>query len=142
MTSQSSDLRFREIFNANVSGIEAYCRRRLPADQVGDAVSETFLVAWRRIDDVPEGAEARLWLFGVARRVVANALRSTGRSERLHLKLVHEHQPTHTTVANHADNGVVLDALSTLSDDDQELLRLLAWAVSYTHLTLPTTPYV
>ncbi len=124
MTSTSSDLRFREIFNANVAGIEAYCRRRLSPDAVADAVSETFLVAWRRIDSVPDGHEARLWLFGVARRVVANVNRSADRSERLHLRLVHERPNASTHTEGHE---VVLDALSTLSDDDQELLRLLAW---------------
>jgi RNA polymerase sigma-70 factor (ECF subfamily) len=35
-------------------------------------VAETFTVAWRRIADVPSGQDARAWLYGVARRVLAN----------------------------------------------------------------------
>lgn len=37
-----------------------------------DAVAETFLVAWRRLPEVPSGEEARPWLYGVARRTLAN----------------------------------------------------------------------
>ncbi len=40
-------------------------------------MAETFLVAWRRLDDVP--ADALPWLYGVARRVLANERRSAGR---------------------------------------------------------------
>lgn len=131
MTNQSSDLRFHEIFHTNVGAIEAYARRRLPADHVSDAVSETFLVAWRRLDDVPDGAEARLWLFGIARRIVANLRRSGVRAERLHLKLVQQHgvasQPASPDDASAHQRDRVIDALATLSEDDQELLRLLAW---------------
>jgi len=37
-------------------------------DLVEDVVAETFLVAWRRLDDIP--AEARPWLLGVARKTL------------------------------------------------------------------------
>lgn len=53
-----------------------------PAD-AADAVAETFLVAWRRLGEVPDGREARLWLFGVCRRVLANHRR--GELRRRHL---------------------------------------------------------
>ena len=45
-------------------------------EDAADVVAETFLVAWRRLGEVPNGAEARLWLHGVARRVIANLDRS------------------------------------------------------------------
>ncbi|CAN5440335.1 hypothetical protein BH24ACT9_BH24ACT9_03500 [soil metagenome] len=38
-----------------------------------------MLVAWRRIDDVPTGEEARPWLYGVARKVLgAGTARTDG----------------------------------------------------------------
>ncbi len=46
-------------------------------------VAETFLVAWRRSADLPRDDEVRLWLYGVARRVLANHHRSGIRRERL-----------------------------------------------------------
>ncbi|GAA1032330.1 hypothetical protein GCM10009557_30480 [Virgisporangium ochraceum] len=57
-------------------------RRRVDDDSAADLVAEIFAVAWRRIHDVPR-ADARLWLFGVGRNVVANHLRGSGRAYRL-----------------------------------------------------------
>ena len=60
-----------------------YCSRRLGVQEANDAAAEVFLVAWRKIDQVPIGADARMWLYGVARNVVRNASRSARRRERL-----------------------------------------------------------
>ena len=51
-----SEAKFVNIFRRYRRPIQAYCTRRTPGSQVDDAVAETFLVAWRRLDDVPEGA--------------------------------------------------------------------------------------
>ncbi len=32
-----------------------------------DVVAGTFVIIWRKIDELPPGAEARLWVYGVAR---------------------------------------------------------------------------
>jgi hypothetical protein len=50
-------------------------------------VAEVFLIAWRRLDDVPFGNEARPWLFATARRVLANQGRANARRRRLSEKL-------------------------------------------------------
>ena len=111
--------------------IRSYCLRRLPLSEVNDAVAEVFLVVWRRIDDVPDGDEARLWLYGTARNVVRNTHRSARRRTRLNGKL----RPLQTTteantetlvVRRSADNDV-LDALAELRRADQEILRLSFW---------------
>lgn len=120
--------RFRSIYDAAYDDVWAYCRRRAPAAAAEDAVAETFTVAWRRLDDVPPPPGARPWLFGVARRVLANQRRGDQRRQRLHLRLVHD---SSRRVAAGADQeaglSAVMEALGTLSDDDQELLRLVAW---------------
>ena len=69
----SAEERFTALFEATRLPLLAYAVRRVadPAD-AADVVAETYLVAWRRLDDVPAGACARPWLFGVARRVLAN----------------------------------------------------------------------
>ena len=68
----SAEERFTALFEATRLPLLAYAVRRVadPAD-AADVVAETYLVAWRRLDDVPAGADARPWLFGVARRVLA-----------------------------------------------------------------------
>jgi len=51
-------------------------RRTDNTDDAADVLAETFLAAWRRLDEVPRGDEARLWLYGTARRVLANHRRA------------------------------------------------------------------
>jgi RNA polymerase sigma-70 factor, ECF subfamily len=46
-------------------------------------MAETFLTSWRRLEEVPPGPEARLWLYGVARRVLANHHRGQRRRSAL-----------------------------------------------------------
>jgi hypothetical protein len=45
-------------------------RRTTSPDDAADILAETFLTAWRRLDELPSGEEAGLWLYGVARRGV------------------------------------------------------------------------
>ena len=128
--SASEAERFERLFSANVKAILAYALRRTrsPAD-AADVVAETMLVAWRRIGDVPPGDAARLWLFGVARQVVANSARGNRRRDNLTERLTAavssaiESAPTDLVVAS-LD---VRAALGHLDEDDQELLRLSSW---------------
>ena len=129
--SPSNDAKFRGIFDAHFVEVQRYCVRRLSAVDANDATSEVFLVAWRRIEAVPDGDEALPWLIGVARNVVRNAVRSTIRSVRLASK-VSDHttweQPgPETQVVMGTQFEEVQAALSTLSDDDQEVIRLRTW---------------
>ena len=57
--------RFEAVFTAHSGVIYAYARRRVTKEEAEDVVSEAFLVAWRRLDDLP--AEPVPWLIGVAR---------------------------------------------------------------------------
>lgn len=129
--SPSNDAKFRGIFDAYFVEVRRYCVRRLSAADANDATSEVFLVAWRRIEAVPEGDEALPWLIGVARNVVRNVVRSNTRSVRLVSKV-----GDHTTaqvpgpeiqVVMDAQFEEVQAALAGLSDDDQELIRLRTW---------------
>jgi len=76
----SPEERFAALFNRTHRPLLAYAVRRVtdPAD-AADIVAETFLVAWRRLDEVPPDEQARPWLFGVARRVLANYYRGEHR---------------------------------------------------------------
>ena len=122
----SPEERFAVLFNRTHQPLLAYAVRRVadPAD-AADIVAETFLVAWRRLDEVPPDEQARPWLFGVARRVLANYYRGEHRrlalGERLRTSL-HEVVPPPQVGAT-----VVEIAMERLSPDDRELLRLVAW---------------
>src|SRR5262249_25660963 len=84
----TSRSRFEALYAAHGRAILGSALRRVsrPAD-AADVVAEPFLVAWRRLDDVPPGAEARPWLSGVARRTLANHRRGERRRQRLGQRL-------------------------------------------------------
>src|SRR5690242_18532311 len=69
--------RFDQLFAAHYGAVRAYVVRRSGAAPGDDVLSETFLVAWRRLDAVPE--DGLPWLLGVARRVLANQRRGAAR---------------------------------------------------------------
>ena len=77
--SPRTDAKFRRIYDGYLVAIPSYCLRRLPTSDANDAVAEAFLVVWRRIDDVPDGDEASLWLYGIAHNVVRNVDRAARR---------------------------------------------------------------
>ena len=72
--------RFEALFAAYSSDVVAYCGWRAgSASDAQDAVADVFLTAWRRLDELPEGDAARVWLYATARRVLANQRRSLRR---------------------------------------------------------------
>jgi RNA polymerase sigma-70 factor (ECF subfamily) len=58
----------------------AYLQRRVGADEAPDLLGETMVVAWRRVDELPNDPEqARMWLFGIARATLLNHSRGERR---------------------------------------------------------------
>jgi len=120
---------FRALFDAHCRPVLAYALRRVgePAD-AADVVAETFLVAWRRRGEVPPGAAARPWLFGVARRVLANQRRGVRRRSALadRLRAQVAAQPVPDPADGAAAASAVRQALRRLDPDDREVLLLTA----------------
>jgi hypothetical protein len=80
--------RFDALFASYSSDIVAYCGWRADsASEAQDAAAEVFLTAWRRLDALPEGDAARVWLYATARRVIANQRRSSRRRDALYQRL-------------------------------------------------------
>jgi len=113
-----------------VRAITAYSARRTTPEHIEDVVSETFLVAWRRIDDIDEET-ALLWLYGVARRVLGHEWRSTERRRRLATRLGTARSTTRPgpedTALIDQEVGQVLEAAESLNPSDAEILRLAGW---------------
>ena len=84
-----------------------------------------FATAWRRRADLPaDPDEVRPWLFGIARRCLANANRSTHRASRLGVR---SRPPGPTSppdpAAQHDDraqNRQLRNALEQLADGDRD----------------------
>jgi RNA polymerase sigma-70 factor (ECF subfamily) len=126
-TSPKGDLaRFESLFSAHRHQVLAYALRRTAiAADAEDVTAETFTIAWRRLTEVPP--EPLPWLYGVARRILANQRRSSGRRLALFERLRPDPDvPTPIVLGEDADTPAMV-ALRRLRPDDQEILRLLAW---------------
>ena len=126
-----NDQKFRGLYDHYFVALRSYCLRRLPVSEVNDAVAETFLVVWRRIDDVPAGSAVRPWIYTIAKNVIRNADRSKRRRARLNLRidwLRPTPEPTpETLVVISTENDEVLRMLAELRPVDHEILRLSFW---------------
>jgi RNA polymerase sigma-70 factor (ECF subfamily) len=123
----AAEAQFARLYADYSRDVLAYALPRAAgSDDAADVVAETFLVAWRRARDIPPGAEARLWLLGVARRVLANQRRGDGRRTRLAERLQDQLRDAPVTQPSASDR-TVLRALERLSEDDRELLLLAGW---------------
>ena len=122
-----AEVRFSQLYRDHEREILRYAlRRSADPEDAADVVAETFLVAWRRLGDVPLGEEARLWLYATARRVLANHKRGAGRRTRLAERLREELRRQLPTQPSPEPRGV-LAALAGMKDSDRELLMLVGW---------------
>ena len=124
-----AEARLSRLYRDHGREITGYALRRAAGpEDAANVVAETFLVAWRRLGEVPVDEEARLWLYGVARRVLANQHRAERRRTKLGRRLA---ESLRTELATDAVPGgeaaEVLRAMARLGDEDRELLLLVSW---------------
>ena len=123
--------RFETLYRRYQRPVLAYAMRRADRVEALDIAADTFLVAWRRIDDVPTGDATLPWLYGTARRVLANHRRSATRAGSLRHRVAGaspEPSPTpEAIVVRRAEDQEMLSAIATLRPEDREVLRLTIW---------------
>ena len=117
--------RLEALFLEHADAVLAYALRRSDPDTAQEIVSDTFTVAWRRIDEVP--GSALPWLLATARKLLANGRRTANRRDALLLRLAQ--QPTTSD-----DRTVAVDlvlsarsALASLPTAEREAMELIAW---------------
>lgn len=119
---------FEAFYQGHYLEMSGYVRRRVTEHEAGDVLGQIFMVAWRRFDRIPSPPEGRLWLFGVARRCVADSHRSGARRLRLHSRLAQqpfgESSPHESAQPDHARVRV---AMNSLRSHDREVLQLVLW---------------
>lgn len=126
MSQHDASARFESLFDSHYQQVLSYVLRRAPEDIAEDVLAETFIVAWRRFERIPD--DPLPWLLGVARRLIANHLRGDSRRKALIARLsalrVHE-----TTLWEPASSlsPELASALSALSSTEREALLLTAW---------------
>ena len=123
-----SEAEFEALYTAHYQAIAGYVGRRVAAHEADDVIAQVFAVAWRRFDHVPAPPADRLWLFGVARNLVAGQRRSERRRLRLQARLSQDavaaapialpHDPSHEPVRA---------AIGALRPRDREAIQLVLW---------------
>ncbi len=121
---------FRDLYARTYGDVLRFVQRRCHPTHAEDIAAEVYLVAWRRYADLPaDHGERRAWLFGAARKILANARRSEDRRAALGVRL----QDAHDGVAPGAHPDLVAARLDLarawprLSAEHQEALALAFW---------------
>ncbi len=101
-------------------------RRLNDRSSCDDVVAETFLIAWRRWEDLPAPDKELAWLYSIAFRVLSNYRRSRDRRDRLHTRLSLEREPSEgDDVA--VDTEAILRAIAELRASEREILEFVYW---------------
>jgi RNA polymerase sigma-70 factor (ECF subfamily) len=128
---EEPEARLTRLFEQHHASVLAYATRRVGSTAAAaDVAAETFAVAWRRLDDVPEPG-ALPWLLATARRVLLASVRSEARRGDREVRSADRSTDAGRNAPDHAalvaDRDVVLRALDRVSEPDRELLLLVAW---------------
>jgi len=118
--------RFTALYDACYHRILGYAQRRISRDDAVDIVAETFAIAWRRLDDVPQGERALYWLYATARRVLANHRRAESRRANLTNAIANEPLSQGSPATNDESRRAAA-ALAQLREPERDLLLLVAW---------------
>jgi RNA polymerase sigma-70 factor, ECF subfamily len=116
---------FEALFRDMRAPLLGYLTRRAPSEDATDLLAEVYLVAWHRRADLPSGEERRLWLYGVARRLLAEHHRHS--LQRTDAEGEAGEPPTTERRNDDRRDEVVRRALDSLSHVDRELVTLTTW---------------
>ncbi|AEE44507.1 RNA polymerase sigma factor [Cellulomonas fimi] len=129
MSHHDDTLRLAALWDRYAARVQAYALRHVDPDTAQEVVSETFLVAWRRLVDVP--GDPLPWLLVVARNTVANQRRSQHRARVVadEVARLERVMPAHDEHAGAlvVERDALLRALAALSAREREALLLVAW---------------
>ena len=125
MDEQTRRARFEEIAPTLIEPLRRFLARRTDPATADDVLSDTLLVCWRRLEELP--AEPLPWAYGVARNCLANAERSTRRQQRVSARIATVEPPEQSVPGPEAGDGRLGEAMAALRPQDAELLRLWAW---------------
>lgn len=111
------------LYERYADAVHRYALRRSDPESAEEVTAQVFMVAWRRRSAVPE--DALPWLYGVARKALADQRRGAARRKRLGERLGRE--PVDETPGPELIDEGLAGALRRLSQDDREALLLRYW---------------
>lgn len=126
--SQLDGAGFEALYRATRGDLLGYLLRRTAGpEEAADLLAETYLVAWEKLDKLPAGQEARLWLFGVARNLSLQRHRRTRVAGALVERLARELRAGAAAVPDSPRDDELWAALDALPARDREVIALTAW---------------
>jgi RNA polymerase sigma factor (sigma-70 family) len=121
------EARFRALFDTAYAPLCRYARHRgMAGADAEDLVAQTLEIAWRRIEDVPV-ADPLPWLFAVARNLWRNQVRLARRRSEILARFRASPPAAAGDDPAGLEPGLLRAAMASLSEGDQEVLRLVAW---------------
>ncbi len=121
--------RFTELYDEHYRPVLRYALQHADPEYAEDVASETFLIAWRRLADVPEPPLP--WLLGVARNLLRQQFGRARRRRRLADQisaLTTEADLYAWDTGEHVvERAAALDAFGSLRGADVEALTLVTW---------------
>ncbi|MFF8973633.1 RNA polymerase sigma factor [Streptomyces sp. NPDC014995] len=118
--------RFTAIYDGCRQRVWAYVVSPAGRQVADEVVNETFTVAWRRLDDVPEPPLP--WLLVVARTILRDSVRAEARHASPAAELMSWAERAEADISKDvSEHNALLKALVTLPEDDRELLILASW---------------
>jgi RNA polymerase sigma factor (sigma-70 family) len=119
--------RFSSLYREHYRSVWAYAVRRTDSEaDAADVVADVFTTAWRRLSEVPDPPADLLWLYGVARRVVAGKRRSARRMVRLVARLQSTAEPASAGTGGQVPDRL-LEAVAMLRPAEREAIKLVHW---------------
>jgi RNA polymerase sigma-70 factor (ECF subfamily) len=127
---EESRAAFERLFRETRTDLLAYvARRSRSAEDAADLLAETYLIAWQKLEAIPPGDRARLWLFGVARNLLLQGASRRRSGDVLVDRLAGELHRAHAvqTTVDDERSDALRAALAALPERDREILTLTAW---------------
>jgi RNA polymerase sigma factor (sigma-70 family) len=123
---ECTEQRFSSLYREHYRRVWAYAVRRIDSRaDAADVVADVFTTAWRRLPEVPDPPADLLWLYGVARRVLAGKRRSARRMRNLVERL--QTDPLYVSPGGGELTDRVLEAVARLRPAEREAIALVHW---------------
>jgi RNA polymerase sigma factor (sigma-70 family) len=121
--------RFTALYDRHYRRVLGYVLLRAESGVAEDVSSETFLVAWRRLDEMPE--QTLPWLLGVARNLLSKQCDSRQRRkallDRITAGAATQEQVSWDIAEHVVDKDAALIALASMPEKDLEAMALATW---------------
>jgi RNA polymerase sigma-70 factor (ECF subfamily) len=126
---ETPEQRFTRLYQETRGDVLAYlARRSRTLEDATDALAETYAAAWRKLDELPHGDRARLWLFGAARNELRMAERRARAGNQLAIELASQLRLADGETPRTPEGSTAInEALGKLSRIDYEIVTLTAW---------------